>query len=120
MRAFLHNYIARPAQPYDINRLTDLTIGESGAGHYRPHDPRPASQYTVADVQRMRPLVHRDLTRVHPGPVFVKTHNASLRVLGVPLVTPEVTAAAIYLVRAPRDVALSYSRHLGLPIDRFP
>ena len=33
------------------------------------------------------------------------------------LVTPEVTAGAIYLVRDPRDVAVSYAHHLGLPLD---
>jgi hypothetical protein len=117
LRALLHNYFCRPDAPYDINSLTDITTGESGASLYRPHDPRPASQYSVADVQRMRPLVHAGLTRLSDGPVFVKTHNASLIVAGVPLVTPQLTERAIYILRDPRDVALSYSRHLGLSID---
>lgn len=65
----------------------------------------------------MRPLVHRDLMASDPSLVFVKTHNASLLVEGVPLVTPEVTAGAIYIVRDPRDVAISYSRHLGRSLD---
>ncbi len=117
LRAFLHNYIRQPEAPYDINKLTDLSTGESGAGWYRAQDPRPASRYTVAEVQRMRPAVHRALMELHPDLVFVKTHNASLVVSGVPLVTPEVTAGAIYLVRDPRDVAVSYSHHLGLGLD---
>ena len=117
LRAFLHNFIRQPESPYDINSLMDLSTGESGASLYRRHDPRPASQYSIADVQRMRPLVHRDLTQVHPGLVFVKTHNASLLVHGIPLVTPDVTAGAIYLVRDPRDVAVSYSHHTGKSID---
>ncbi len=49
--------------------------------------------------------------------VFVKTHNAKLHVEGAPLITPEVTAGAIYVVRDPRDVAVSYSRHRGRSID---
>ena len=118
LRAFLHNYLVQPDRPYDINRLMDLTAGESGAAAYRKYDPRPASQYKTAEVQHMRPLVHRDLTRLHPDLVLVKTHNASLTVDGVPLVTPEVTTAAIYMVRDPRDVAVSYSRHLGLSVDQ--
>ncbi len=117
LRAFLHNYIRQPETPYDINRLTDLSTGESGASLYRAQDGRPASRYTVAEVQRMRPAVHRALMGLHPDLVFVKTHNASLVVAGVPLVTPEVTAGAIYLVRDPRDVAVSYSHHLGLGLD---
>ena len=118
LRAFLHNYLARSDRPYDINRLMDLTAGESGAAAYRRYDPRPASQYRTAEVQRMRPLVHRDLTRLHPDVVLVKTHNASLMVDGIPLVTPDVTTGAIYMVRDPRDIAVSYSRHLGLSVDQ--
>lgn len=118
LRAFLHNYIRQPEAPYDINRLTDLSTGESGASWYRAQDPRSASRYTVADVQRMRPAVHRALMALHPDLVFVKTHNASLVIEGVPLVTPEVTAGAVYLLRDPRDVAVSYSHHLGLTLDQ--
>jgi hypothetical protein len=62
-------------------------------------------------------MVHRDLMLVHPNLVFVKTHNASVLVQGVPLMTPEVTAGAIYIVRDPRDIAISYSRHRGRSID---
>jgi hypothetical protein len=117
IRAFLHNYLKPGDRPYDIDRLTDLTTGESGGHLYRRHDPRPPGAYTLDDVQRMRPLVHRDLTRLAPGPVFVKTHNAVRLVRGVPLLTPSVTAGALYVLRDPRDVALSYARHLGRPVD---
>lgn len=117
MRAFLHNYIRQPDAPYDINRLTDLAAADVNAEHYRRYDPRPATDYSIADVQRMRPLVHRDLTALDSTLVFVKTHNARLQVAGAPLITPEVTAGAIYIVRDPRDVAASYSRHLGRSID---
>lgn len=117
LRAFLHNYLMAPSGSYDINRLGDLTTGESGASLYRRHDPRPASRYSAADVRRMRPLVHRDIMGADGERVFVKTHNARLLIDGVPLVTPAVTDRAIYVVRDPRDVAISYSRYLGLTLD---
>jgi hypothetical protein len=117
MRAFLHNYIRQPEAPHDINRLTDLAASDVNAERYHRYDPRPASAYSVADVQRMRALVHRDLTALDSTLVFVKTHNARLQVEGVPLITPEVTAGAICIVRDPRDVAVSYSRHRGRSLD---
>ncbi|HUN43415.1 MAG TPA: sulfotransferase domain-containing protein [Acetobacteraceae bacterium] len=117
VRAFLHNYIRQPAAPYDINCLTDLTASDVNAERYARYDPRPASQYSVADVQRMRPLVQHDLMALDPSLVFVKTHNARLTVAGTPLIVPEVTAGAICIVRDPRDVAVSYSRHRGRSID---
>ena len=92
VRAFLHNYIRQPAAPYDINRLTDLTASDVSAERYARYDARPASQYSVADVQRMRPLVQRDLMALDPTLVFVKTHNALMAVAGAPLIAPEVTA----------------------------
>jgi hypothetical protein len=38
-------------------------------------------------------------------------------VAGVQTVTKDVTSGAIYILRDPRDVAISYSRHLDRPID---
>ena len=119
LRAFLHNYIAQPNMAYSINRLIDLSVSESNALFYSKYDVRPASAYGIAEVQRMRPLVHRDFTQLHPDLVFVKTHNASLSVHGVPLCTPEVTHGAIYIVRDPRDVAVSYSHYTGRELDQI-
>jgi hypothetical protein len=117
LRAFLHNFLRPQDRPYDINRLNEFCESENDAALYHRYDPRSPRQYSLADVQRLRPLVHRDLTRAFPDLVFVKTHNAVLLVEGVPLLTPAVTAGSIYVVRDPRAVAVSYSHHLGLPID---
>ncbi len=117
MRSFLHNLLRNPAESYDINRLSDFTLGDSQARWYRLFDPRPASEYDRDAVRRMRPLVHREMTKSHPDSVFVKTHNALIEDEGHPLVTPDVTAGALYIVRDPRDVAISYSHHRGKPID---
>ena len=117
LRAFLNNYIRDLRTPYDLNSPQDISTGESGAALYRHLDPRPASHYTIASVQRLRPQIHRRLAATHNGLFFVKTHNALLTVEGVSLVTPEVTAGAIYLVRDPRDIAISYAHHLGRSID---
>jgi len=117
VRAFLHNYIRQTDAPYDINRLADLTASDVNAPRYQRYDERPPSQYSIADVQRMRPLVHRDLMALDRTLVFVKTHNARLVVADAPLITPTYTAGAIYILRDPRDVAVSYSAHLGRPLD---
>ena len=117
LRAFLHNFLLPADQPHDINRLTDFSASECDAALYRHYDPRPPSHYSAAEVQALRPQVHRDLTQASPELVFVKTHNAVVLVEGKPLLTPQVTAGSIYLVRNPRAVALSYSHHLGRPID---
>jgi hypothetical protein len=117
LRAFLHNYILQPEQPYGINMLGDLSVSESIAAFFNKHDSRPASTFSTRDVQRIRPLVHADFTCFHPDLVFVKTHNAALSFHEIPLCTPAVTAGAIVIVRDPRDVAISFSHFSGLPVD---
>ncbi|HWK46847.1 MAG TPA: sulfotransferase domain-containing protein [Stellaceae bacterium] len=117
MRSFLHNLLRSPGESYDINKLSDFTLGESQAPWYQMFDPRPVSDYTLDEVRRMRPLVHRKMTESHPDTIFVKTHNALLEDAGHPMVTLDVTAGAIYVIRDPRDIAISYSHHLNISID---
>lgn len=68
-------------------------------------------------VQRARPGVHAALTRMHDDLVFVKTQSARLALDRVPLWTPDHTAGAIYVVRDPRDVAVSYAAYVGQDIN---
>ncbi|MDE8344657.1 MAG: sulfotransferase domain-containing protein [Acidocella sp.] len=113
VRAFLHNYIAQPGAPYDINALTEFSAVECAAAFFGPD----AGRMTNEDVQRARESVHAALTKLSDDLVFVKTHNARLVVHKAALCTPAYTAGAIYIVRDPRDVALSYAAYLGHPID---
>ena len=49
---------------------------------------------------------------------FLKTHNAFGDLENSPFTNKNNTIGAIYLVRDPRDVLVSYSRHLELSIDK--
>jgi hypothetical protein len=95
LRAFLHNFLRDPDRSYDINKLTELTAGESQAYLYRAQDP--AFDETTADarVRELRPLVHRAISRGSPDSVLVKTHNALVEDSGSPLVSLDHTAGAI-------------------------
>ncbi len=117
LRAFLHNLLRNPDQPFDINRLTAFSLGDSLPQFYKQLDPRPPGELGFEDIARLRPSVHRLMTEASPDNVFVKTHNALVEDYDVPLITLELTAGAIYVVRDPLDVAMSYSHHLGASID---
>ena len=48
---------------------------------------------------------------------YIKTHNSMCTVGPYKFPTPENTKGAIYLVRDPRDVLVSYSYHLGMSYE---
>src|SRR6185312_14330630 len=60
---------------------------------------------------------HEAMTRAHPDTIFVKTHNALVEDRGTPMITMEYTAGAIYVIRNPLDVVISYADHYGLTLD---
>lgn len=117
VRAFLHNLLSNSDAPFEINRMSALTVGDSQAHWYARLDPRPPTALTLADLTRLRPHVHRLIAESSPNTVMVKTHNALIAVGGVSMITLELTAGAIYVVRNPLDVALSYAHHLGVSFD---
>lgn len=46
-----------------------------------------------------------------------KTHHANYQYLGWFLIPPQLTKRAVYVVRDPRDVAVSLSEHMGRTLD---
>jgi len=58
-----------------------------------------------------------EIARTSKGIVTVKTHNAIMSHRGFPLINPQATAGAIYLVRNPLDIAVSYAELRGQAID---
>jgi hypothetical protein len=117
MRVFLHNLLRNPNEPTAINKINQFCIGEVDAALYHKFDSRPLSTLTAREVMALRSKVHELLTTVSPDSVFVKTHNILGEVEGQPLINLECTAGAIYLLRNPLDVAISYTHHFGVTID---
>lgn len=118
VRAFLHNLMRDPGESYDINRLSDLTLGDSQVHWFQKLVNKPAKEFTDQELAELRPRVHKMFTQASRDPVFVKTHNAVMEYGGGPMITLEHTGGAIYIVRNPLDVVLSHSDHYGNSIDR--
>jgi hypothetical protein len=117
LRAFLHNLLRNPEEAYDINRIADFTLGDSDLRWYLGPIGRPPGDWTREEVGRVRASVHATMTGAFPDSVFVKTHNAMVADRTGPMITLAETAAAIYLVRNPLDVAVSFADHLGKSLD---
>ncbi|MEM9783750.1 MAG: sulfotransferase domain-containing protein, partial [Pseudomonadota bacterium] len=49
---------------------------------------------------------------------FVKTHNARTKAFGIDLIPDHITRSAVYILRHPFDVAMSYARHYAVTPDQ--
>ena len=113
VRVFLANYLFNARSPVAINQVHRLGIGDSLTETYR----RAASgRFDPRDIKAtlaLRPKVLRGIAANGADVNFVKTHCRRDRLGGIELVPPELTRAAVYILRDPHDMVLSYARHYG-------
>ena len=77
-----------------------------------------STELSDAEIDLLRAPAYRQLAamrrRESAGQLYIKVHDAFSRDgNGDPLFPPDVSIGAIYLVRDPRDVAVSYTHHKG-------
>jgi Sulfotransferase domain len=118
VRAFLHNLMLDAERPHEINRLGEVTAGDVEPSRYTTLAGRPAVELTTDETAALRTRVQEMMAAEAPGTRFVKTHSAVLDIAGHPTFNMAVAAGAIYIVRNPLDVAVSFSHHLAEPVER--
>jgi hypothetical protein len=112
-RIFLANYLLATLEPIPINQVHRIGIGDSVADAYKivaggRFDPTDTMGHL-----RLREKVLRGIVNNGADLNFVKTHNARDRAFGVELILPRYSRAAVYILRNPLDLAVSYARHYG-------
>lgn len=115
MRVLLSNLKTNSALPADINNLSsdETLIGLWRFGDDMLTDPDLLLWH---EVEQMR-AIQCDFAATHlKTPVFCKTHDRFTGRSGAPVLGTSARAA-LYLVRDPRDVAVSLSHHASLPLD---
>ncbi|PHQ71622.1 MAG: sulfotransferase [Sneathiella sp.] len=117
VRTFLHNLLLDADRPANINELTHFTIGDGNKIWFENVTGKPYSSFSEEEIATLRPRVHQAYSRTRPDSVFVKTHHWLGKSHDIPLITPEYTAGAVYILRNPLDVVISLSSHYGLSLD---
>jgi len=105
---FLNAYYA--ADKFDINKRPDWFVQDTETGYYDKN-----LDETEAFLSRRAALVRMD--KRHNGKAIVKTHSANLAVESCALIPAGITMSAVYVVRDPRDVVVSFADHFGHSID---
>ncbi len=101
----------------DINRLYRFSTWDALNVWWAERIGKPLEQASKAEVAAGRATVQATIASAGPQLSFVKTHNAWASVGGHATINAAVTAAAIYLVRNPLDIAVSSAAYLNIPQD---
>jgi len=119
-RTFLHNLLQIQAGEDGaprINEMNRFSTWDVNRKHYEDmlgYAPGPHDRQAVAAT---RPRVQQQIADANDGIVFIKTHHALVMDRGHSAINFAVTSGAIYIVRNPLDVAISYAHHLDCPVD---
>ena len=121
VRVFLHNLRremeGRGDEPLDLNRLHESSAWEIHAKDYEAIIGKPVMEATLAEIAGARPEVQRRLANGRDAPFLVKTHLTVGMDCGHPTINLDATLAAVYIVRNPLDIAVSYANHAGHALD---
>jgi hypothetical protein len=77
----------------------------------------PDNSVHRSEIAATRHAVHAQVANATEGLIFVKTHNGLVMDRGHATVNFAATAGAVYIVRDPLDVAISYAHHSGRSVD---
>ena len=127
LRAVLTNYLGEDGAPASINALLGGQTNNREA--FDEFLGIESTNMTEAEVERHLPRFREWLAEghwkarppfdpsAHGGvPLIVRTHEAHRTAHGAARFPP--TGSAVYLVRNPLDIAVSYAHHGNVPIDR--
>lgn len=117
VRMFVNAYVS--GFPLDLNSAWQYATGDLQPQTYQLTAAQPITDMSDVDCVYYRPAVLLNhILSSHTKDTMLKTHHAKLEVDGIPLIPPRLSRGALYIVRDPRDVAISFADHLGVSIDK--
>jgi hypothetical protein len=111
-RIFLTNYLESGNNPVDLNQIRTSSIGSSALDFESTIGLDPF-ELTIEEIEGYRPTVFRSLSEDHSsGLLYKKAHDAyTLNSENNPIFPTDITFKALYFVRNPLDVCVSYANH---------
>lgn len=115
-RAFLANLLSEADAPVDLNALH---IGSMASGREWIDDVLgiDTADLTPAEIMRLRPVAYDWLFTQASRFEYHKIHDAYLYEQNAPVFGGAGVRGALYLLRNPLDVAVSFAHHNGSSID---
>jgi hypothetical protein len=117
LRAFLTSYLDGAKEPLLLDRLTRFSAADASFVPYAAILGHSIEGYSSIDLQPYRKKAHEHISNETEGYAPVKTHNNYKNYDGSPAFFENTTRNAIYIVRNPLDMVISYGDHYGCGIQ---
>lgn len=118
LRILLANLFLSKEKPQDINEIPSYGNISSGRVSFEEITLLDSTLMSHEEIETLRPRVTEILLREMADPCWIKVHDAyTLTRLGEPVLGVNTARAAIYIVRDPRDVAVSFAYFLNISLD---
>ena len=118
-RAFLANLILDPPEPLPLKNIGDICPSEPHEMWYQPLVDKRVAEMTPEELAPLRTKAQERVVSLNKNVVPMKTHSYLGEDRGYPIFSMKVTYGAIYIIRDPRDVAVSAADHFGCTIDEM-
>ena len=116
LRMFLANYLLHTTEPMPLAKAHQLVLGDAMPETYAIIARRPVDPNDEAAILALRPAVLRAIVANEADINLVKTHNQNIALKGLDLIPASYTRLALYVVRNPLDLVISYADHYGMAI----
>ncbi len=116
MRVFLSAY--RNHGYAEINKTGPFSYDDMSKYTYQVVSPKPYTEMKPQEMAAVRGAYLVHMTNLGQGDrLFLKTHSCIGHLADFPAIPEILTEGAIYLMRDPRDVCVSYAHHCQMSID---
>lgn len=95
-----------------INEL--MQSGDKDPVYYDSMIKAPIEQWTMSDQALIKPAAMLRMLEDAGGNLMLKTHDCNVDISGVAQIPHDLSRAALYIARDPRDIALSFHNHYNL------
>ena len=118
VRTFMVNLAANRPEPVPFAEHPKFCTEEAHINWYRGLVDENVNDPAMRRVAAVRAKAQKRIADSFQQPVLVKTHSANHKIHGHPQINKAVTGGAIYIVRNPLDLTISYAHHMGQTIDQ--
>lgn len=88
-----------------------MQTGDKQPDYYDGIVKKPIYEWSMSDQAIIKPAAMMRMLEDANGNMLVKTHDCNVDISGIAQIPHDLTRAAIYIVRDPRDIALSFKNH---------